>query len=110
MNAIVKDDCDVDTSELVQILKRIGSELPNLANDANSLAEAVMKADAPADGDTTRQDLVAILMMLLEGKEVPKKHRRVKAFVYGLQMEALNELRGSTGRITLPPILRSTAK
>ena len=78
-----------------------GSTLPvaNLTDEANSLAEAVMSADAPTHVDTTRKDLVAILKMLLHGRlDVAKMHRKVKTFVYGLHSDALKELSASTRR------------
>ena len=96
---IVTGNCDVDTSELVQILRRIGSASPNLTDDANSLAEAVMRADAPTHVDTTRKDLVAILKMLLRGRlDIPNMHRKIKTFVYGLHVDALKELSGVARR------------
>ena len=99
VRAILKGDCDVDTSELVQVLRRIGSASPNLTDDANSLAEAVMRAEAPAHGDTTRKDLVTLLKMLLHGRSVfARKHRKIKAFVYSLHVDALKALSGLTRR------------
>ena len=77
-----------------------GSTLPvaNLTDEANSLAEAVMSADAPTHVDTTRKDLVTALKMLLHGRlDVPKIHRKVKQFVYGLHSDVLKELSASTG-------------
>ena len=58
-----------------------------------------MRANAPTHGDTTRNDLVAMLMMLLHGRsDIAKMHRRVKTFVYSLHVDALNELTGVTRR------------
>ena len=94
---IFKGDCHVDTSDLVQTLRRIGSDSPNLTDEANKLAEDVMKLDAPTHGNTMRRDVVAILMMLLKGRpDYANKHRKVKAFVYSLHLETLTELIGST--------------
>ena len=60
---MLKGDCHVDTSELVQTLRRIGSA--SLTDETNSLAEAFMRADAPTHGDTTRKDLVTLLKLSL---------------------------------------------
>ena len=58
-----------------------------------------MSADAPTHVDTTRKDLVAILMMLLHGRlDAAKMHRKVKSFVYGLHSDVLKELSASTRR------------
>ena len=58
-----------------------------------------MRATAPTHGDTARKDLVAFLMMLLHGRsDIAKMHRKVKTFVYSLQVDALNELSGATRR------------
>ena len=92
---ILNDDCDVSSSELVQILKRIARDTPSLARDAKKLVQAVIKVDAPTQHDTTRKDLVAILMMLLRNRlEVPKMRKRIKRYVYGLHVEALRNLTG----------------
>ena len=69
-----------------------------------------MRATAPTHGDTARKDLVAFLMKLLHDRsDIAKMHRRVKTFVYSLQVDALHELslvtRRSPGeRITWSPI------
>ena len=99
---IVTGNCDVDTSELVQIIRRIGSVSPTLADDANSLAETVMNAEAPIDSDTTRKDLAAILKMLMHGRlDVAKIHRRVESFVYNMHLDELKELCSPGECITL---------
>ena len=91
---ILNDDCDVSTSELVQVLKRIARDTPRLACDAKRLVDAVIRVDAPFQRDTTRKDLVAILMMVLRNRlEGPKKRKRIKTFVYRLHVEALQNLR-----------------
>ena len=91
---ILNDDCDVSTSELVQVLKRIARDTPRLAWDAKRLVDAVIRVDAPFQRDTTRKDLVAILMMVLRNRlEGPKKRKRIKTFVYRLHVEALQNLR-----------------
>ena len=57
------------------------------------MAAAVMRATAPTHGETARKDLVAFLMMLLHDRSnMPKMHRKIKTFVYSLQVDALNEL------------------
>ena len=100
VRTILNDDCDVNTSELVQILKRIARDTPSLARDAKNLVQAVIKVDAPTQHDTTRKDLVAILMMLLRNRlEVPKMRKRIKTYVYGLHVEALRNLTGPYRRI-----------
>ena len=95
----LKGNCDVETSELVTALKRIGFAHPKLAEEANKLAEDVMESEAPTHGDTTRKDLVKVLTMLLDGvTDVKGKHRKIKTFVFGLHKRMLEQLRISTGR------------
>ena len=61
------------------------------------MAAAVMRATAPTHGETARKDLVAFLMMLLHDRSnMPKMHRKIKTFVYSLQVDALNELNAAT--------------
>ena len=56
-----------------------------------------MRATAPTHGETARKDLVAFLMMLLHDRlNMPKMHRKIKTFVYSLQVDALNELNAAT--------------
>ena len=63
-----------------------------------------MTATAPAHGDTTRKDLVAFLMKHLQGRsDIAKMHRKVKTFVYSLQVDALKELSGATCMWTREP-------
>ena len=63
------------------------------------LAAAAMSANSPfPDADTTRNDLIAMLMIALHGSDIPKMHRRVKTFVFSLHVDALNELSGVTRR------------
>ena len=96
---VLKGDCYVDTSELVQTLRYIGHASPNLNDEANSLAEDVMRAEAPIHDDKPRKDLVAILKMLLYGRlDVANNHRKVKSFVYGMHSDTLKELSASSGR------------
>ena len=84
---------DVDTNELVQVLRGIGTVAPELRDVTNSMVEDVMRAEAPIHGDTTRKDLVAILMMIVRNRtEMTQLHRKVKAFVYGLHVKVLKDL------------------
>ena len=62
------------------------------------LAAAAMSAISPTRVDATRNDLIAMLMIALHGDDIPKKHRRVKTFVFSLHVDALNELSGVTRR------------
>ena len=97
---ILNDDCDVSTNELVQVLKRIERDTPFLAWDAKRLVEAVIRVDAPFQRDTTRKDLVAILMMVLRNRvQGSKKRKRIKTFVYGLHVAALQQLSGRKRRL-----------
>ena len=87
---ILRGDFEVDSSELVQVLRAIARASPHLARDANSLAEAFMLEAAPSHVDTSRKDLIAILKFLLRGRlNVPNYHRKIKTFVYSLRLDML---------------------
>ena len=97
VNDILKGACDVETGELVQTLKSIGKRWPHLKEAAKSLAEEVMKADAPIHGDTTRKDLAALLEMLLKGRtDFSNRKKRIRKYVYHLHVNAVKELFGDT--------------
>ena len=92
---ILHGDCDVDTSELVQIIKHIGSTSVNLTEDANSLVEDAMTADGPTHGDTTRKDMGKLLKMFLRDRpEIQRMNRKIKEFVYSLHVQALTAQSG----------------
>ena len=62
-----------------------------------------MSATAPTHGDATRKHLVAWLMKRLKDPNIPKIHRKIKTFVYSLQVETLKELSGATCMWTRDP-------
>ena len=62
-----------------------------------------MSATAPTHGDATRKHLVAWLMKRLKDPNIPKIHRKIKTYVYGLQVETLKELSGATCMWTRDP-------
>ena len=93
----------MDTHQLLQTLRRIGSASPNLTAEANSLAERVMGAEAPIHGDTTKKNLVAILRKIMRGRsDIPSLNRRIKQFVHGLEKDVLTNLSESIwGKLSL---------
>ena len=87
---ILRGDFEIDSSELVQVLRAIARASPHLRRDANSLVEAFMLEAAPSHVDTSRKDLVAILRFLLRGRlNAPNYHRKIKTFVYSLRLDML---------------------
>ena len=96
---ILSGDFEVDSSELVQVLRGIGSTEPNMRVHAASLAESFRPREVPPPGDTTRKDLVAILMMILRHRSnIPKLHRKVKSFVFSKHVDALRGINEALGR------------
>ena len=93
---ILTGDCGVESCELAQILKCIGSASLSLRDDAKKLFEDVMKKDdVNGSGDTTRKDLAAVLEMLLADRsDVKRMHRKAKAFAFGLHVDAMKALGG----------------
>ena len=61
-----------------------------------------MSATALTHGDTTRKHLVDWLMRRLKD-DIAKIHRKIKTFVYSLQVETLKELSGATCMWTRDP-------
>ena len=93
VHEIVRGDFVVDSSDLVQILKAIGSAHPHLARDANMLAESFMREAAPSYADTSRKDLVVILKFLLRGRlDAPNFRRQIKTFAFNMQVDMLKSL------------------
>ena len=98
VNEILNNECGVDNSQLVSILRGIGAHSENLAEEANAVAEGAMTAQAPIHGNTVRKDLVQHLMRLLHGsgsEAIVRLHRKVKTFVFNMHTDWRKKLFGS---------------
>ena len=63
-----------------------------------------MSVTRPTHGDTTRKHLVDWLMRRLKDRsDIAKIHRKIKTFVYSLQVETLKDLSGATCMWTRDP-------
>ena len=88
-------DCGVNSSELVQTLRQIGNKWPYLATAAKTLAEAVMKENAPTHNGTPQKDVMYLLRILLNGRTAcNKQHRRLKAYLHDQKMKFVTQGNG----------------